>query len=202
MLIKNIKIEIPYRNIYARLGYMKATSEINDSQKTTIDSSIKEAFLKIDCSGVFVKHRIDVNGNVISVGGCRWVSDKLSDFLRDYTHIYLVAVTAGIGIGELIERAKLEDRMTDYVIYDAAGSECVEEGVEWMENYIRKHSRMTDIEFTKHRFSPGYGDFDLKYQSDIIELTKAGSIGINLTETMIMYPEKSVTAVIGVKSLR
>ena len=50
------------------------------------------------------------------------------------------------------------------------------------------------------RFSPGYGDFDLKYQKDILEYLDANKkIGISLTDSLMMIPTKSITAIIGIK---
>ena len=47
------------------------------------------------------------------------------------------------------------------------------------------------------RYSPGYGDWDLPVQREVLELVEAKSIGLSLTETFILQPRKSVTAVIG-----
>lgn len=48
------------------------------------------------------------------------------------------------------------------------------------------------------RFSPGYGDFPLSVQSDMLALLQAQkTTGICLTESNLMIPRKSVTAIIG-----
>ena len=47
------------------------------------------------------------------------------------------------------------------------------------------------------RFSPGYGDWDVHAQPDLLRLTQAETIGISLTESFMLRPRKSVTAVIG-----
>ena len=50
------------------------------------------------------------------------------------------------------------------------------------------------------RYSPGYGDVPLSVQKDICrELDCAKTVGITLTESLLMIPEKSVTAVIGIR---
>ena len=50
------------------------------------------------------------------------------------------------------------------------------------------------------RYSPDYGDFDLEYQSEVLELSGGYEIGIPLTENNVMIPLKSVTALIGLIS--
>jgi cobalamin-dependent methionine synthase I len=47
------------------------------------------------------------------------------------------------------------------------------------------------------RYSPGYGDWDLTVQAELLRLVGADVIGVSCTETSILQPRKSVTAVIG-----
>ncbi len=50
------------------------------------------------------------------------------------------------------------------------------------------------------RFSPGYGDFDIKFQKDIFRaLDIPKNIGVSLNDNLFMTPSKSVTAIIGLK---
>ena len=49
------------------------------------------------------------------------------------------------------------------------------------------------------RFSPGYGDFSIEHQRDIARvLDTARRIGLTVTDSLMLAPMKSVTAVIGV----
>ena len=53
--------------------------------------------------------------------------------------------------------------------------------------------------FLRPRFSPGYGDFALESQREIFpRLACEKRIGVTLTDSLLMTPFKSVTAVIGV----
>lgn len=47
------------------------------------------------------------------------------------------------------------------------------------------------------RYSPGYGDWDLTVQAELLRVVEAETIGISCTESSILQPRKSVTAVIG-----
>ena len=52
--------------------------------------------------------------------------------------------------------------------------------------------------YTRPRFSPGYGDLPLDLQKDISRiLNMPKEIGVSLTQTLLMTPSKSVTALIG-----
>ena len=62
----------------------------------------------------------------------------------------------------------------------------------WRSEYALKGYGM------RPRFSPGYGDFDLSAQTRICDVLKTGkTIGVTLTDSLLMMPSKSVTAVIG-----
>ena len=50
------------------------------------------------------------------------------------------------------------------------------------------------------RYSPGYGDFPLTAQRELLSLLDAPrKVGVSLTDTLLMVPSKSVSAIIGVK---
>ena len=50
----------------------------------------------------------------------------------------------------------------------------------------------------KPRFSPGYGDLPLECQKDIFAvISPEKHIGLTLTDSMLMSPSKSVTAIVG-----
>lgn len=54
-------------------------------------------------------------------------------------------------------------------------------------------------QYITKRFSPGYYDLPITLQKEILTLTDAEKfLGIHLTESMMLIPVKSVTAVIGV----
>ena len=53
---------------------------------------------------------------------------------------------------------------------------------------------------TISRFSPGYGDFTLKHQRDILDFLSADRLlGIKLGDNLIMTPRKTITAICGVQ---
>ena len=52
--------------------------------------------------------------------------------------------------------------------------------------------------YLRPRFSPGYGDFPLECQGMLLDALEAGKrIGIKLTDSLLMMPSKSVSAVMG-----
>ena len=83
------------------------------------------------------------------------------------------------------------------VILDACASTLVEALCDHAENIIKKEAEKSGF-FITARYSPGYGDFDISVQKDLLNLIDASKrIGVTVTDSFIMLPRKSVSAVIG-----
>ena len=107
----------------------------------------------------------------------------------------LLAVTLGEGAERLLRREALRD-MTRAAVLDAAASALVEEGCDRAEKEI---AAALPGKYLTDRFSPGYGDLPLTVQPCLLNTLDAGKrLGITLTDSLLMNPTKSVTAVIGI----
>lgn len=84
-------------------------------------------------------------------------------------------------------------------VYQAVGAAVIEAVCDDFNDWIRS----TEASFgntLRPRYSPGYGDVSLEVQKDIFrELNCAKMAGITLSDSLHMIPEKSVTAIIGIK---
>ncbi|OHD16041.1 MAG: hypothetical protein A2086_15370 [Spirochaetes bacterium GWD1_27_9] len=198
-ILTNIKVDIPYEQIYRRLGYLKSTTSINDTQKEKIDIAIKKSFLLCNLTACFQKYSIkEKNDNfVIFYNEIRWKSNDLLRFLADINEIYLIGITAGKEIVDYRDKLIKEDAFIS-IIADAVGSETVEKGANYLHNLIGKMIIKEGKHTVKRRYSPGYGDFLLENQSDFYKLLELQKIGVELTSNFILMPEKSITAIIGI----
>ena len=132
--------------------------------------------------------------------GIRVSSKDLSANLRDCCGVYLMAVTLGPGPDRLVRRASV-GRMSRAVIYQAAAAAMTEVWCDRINERIRREAGQDGL-YTRPRFSPGYGDLPLSLQREISRiLNMPKEIGVSLTDTMLMTPSKSVTALIGVSSI-
>jgi cobalamin-dependent methionine synthase I len=131
-------------------------------------------------------------------GGCfHTKSRNLSKNLQDCEEIIVFAATLGTGADHLIQKYN-RLQMSRAVILQAAAATMIEE-------YCDQVCRELKAEYEKKgwylrpRFSPGYGDFPLECQSALLNGLEAGKrIGIKLTDSLLMMPSKSVSAVMGV----
>lgn len=114
--------------------------------------------------------------------------------LADCTKAAILVCTLGAEFDLWLKREQARD-MSRAVMLDALGSAWVEAGCDAAEDAIR--SRFPGMYLTD-RFSPGYGDLPLDTQPMLAALAGAGRIGVTVTDSLLMNPQKSVTAIVGI----
>ena len=106
----------------------------------------------------------------------------------------LLACTLGAQFDLALTAVQARD-MARAVILDACGSALVEQGCDEAEKEL---SARFPGRYLTDRFSPGYGDLPLELQRDICAvLDTPRRLGLHVTESLLLNPVKSVTAVIG-----
>lgn len=120
--------------------------------------------------------------------------DDVIRHLANSSRVILFAATLGSGADKVIRTAEIRN-MAYALVLDALASAMTEEFCDTSEKEMHDKSGG----FFTWRYSPGYGDYPLDVQSDIIRFLNADKlIGLTVTESNILIPRKSVTAVIGV----
>lgn len=132
--------------------------------------------------------------------GTFFPSRSLAGMLEGSSGVLLMGATAGADIMEAIASCTAEN-LTRAVILDAVGSEMADAALDWIMDYMGQDLLRSARRLTRKRFSAGYGDFSLENQQAMYDLLQLGNIGISMTPTRILLPEKSVTAVAGVMRL-
>lgn len=135
---------------------------------------------------------ISINGTGLVLPG-----EDIKRHLSGCGKAVLIAATLGAAADTLIRRWERSD-LTRTLTLDACASQLIEEGCDGIERQIRAEASVSGNMITR-RYSPGYGDFALEVQPDILGILDAGRrIGLTCTESFILLPRKSVTAVIGI----
>ncbi len=188
-------IPVDYNEITRYLGYrgVKPTPEVN----ARIDTCVKKIHEVIVPR--FTYQIFDLTSPkepVLSFAGISVRSQNLYKNVKGCDRIVMFAATIGIGIDRLIARAELTS-MTDAAIYQAAGAAFIESYCDIVNRQINE-TAARDGYFARPRFSPGYGDLPLAMQTDFARILNMNkTCGISLSETLLMTPSKSVTALIG-----
>jgi hypothetical protein len=107
----------------------------------------------------------------------------------------LLACTLGAQFDAMLMREQARD-MSRAAILDACGSAYVEAGCDAAEQELA--ARLPG-KFLTDRFSPGYGDLPLNIQTSVGRaLNMEKLLGLHVTDSLMLNPVKSVTAVIGI----
>ena len=114
--------------------------------------------------------------------------------LEGCERVIIFAATLGNGADKLIRSAEISD-MAYAIVADALSSAMIEE---YCDNCEKEMKEKTGGNYT-WRYSPGYGDYPIECQGAFLAALNAGRlIGLTVTESNILLPRKSVTAVIGI----
>ena len=145
-----------------------------------------------------VWRRLPIASGAIGSGPCAIpLSGTLAAHLDGCRAAYLVCGTLGAGMDALQRRVSAQSG-ADALIVQAIGAAFIETWMDAVEGEIK--GELATGESLVTRYSPGYGDFPLAAQRELLGLLDAPrTVGVSLTDTLLMVPSKSVSAVIGVK---
>lgn len=148
-------------------------------------------------SKIFSVKAIPEIENGLRFGGVLDVTSRsLTVNLRDCNEVVFLAATLGAEADRLISQYSRRD-MSQGVLMEAAAAAVIESYCDSCQQDLEKELNKEHITL-RPRFSPGYGDFDIKHQKDFVRLMDLPrTIGVTLTEGGMLSPTKSVTAVMG-----
>jgi len=132
----------------------------------------------------------------VSVGGASFASRRLAETLSGCGQAVVLCATLGAAADRLRMRYIRTD-LTKAAVMDAAQSAYIEQVCDAVCADLRQRYAPQGLSPTP-RFSPGYGDFALSEQPMLLALANAPRrIGLTCSETFLLTPQKSVTAIIG-----
>jgi len=206
----NIKVFMGIRPAYnmdlilSRLGYKRGVTGIDEDFGQLLDSAVKRA--ESLCSLVLAYRVVGISenadGTVRLEDGTVLSGQALSRMLSQSRQAVLMASTAGPRIMEEIRSLMDTGRASEAVILDAAASEIADAGLDFLMKYLETQLRRRGMALTKHRFSPGYGDFGIEQQAHFARLLEIEKLGISMTDTFMLVPEKSVLAIAGMVDIK
>ena len=186
------------REIYRYLGYHGETP--TDEVQQSVAECAEEIGRVARPKSVFREFSLalPIEG-VVRIDTLSVISRNLARNLKGCSCVFLMAATLGVEVDRLIARASAV-RMSQALVYQAAAAARIEAYCDEINDVLREEARTQGL-YCRPRFSPGYGDFDIKHQQDIVRLLDTPrQIGLTVTDSLLLAPVKSVTAVIGLSS--
>lgn len=193
-------LTLPRKQILSRLGYSELT-RITDGQMEILDHNIQRAFEVISAKGVCGCQPIERNDGetVILADQSRIACPAVAAMLKNSQEVWLAATTVGRKISDLTEACFSAGDAAAAAVCDAVGSECADAAMDFLQNYAATQMKHNGRTLADCRFSPGYGNWPLTAQQDFFRWLNLQNLGLTLTDSLMLLPEKSVTALAGIK---
>ncbi len=182
------EITINRNELAHRLGVAR---DYNDD----IIDQCREKLLKIiDYKCVYIRTAVDLSEeNICDFGFMRVDSKNLYKNLKGCKEVYAMALTAGLAVDRELAKLSIISQ-AEHFVTDALASAAIDSFCDYAAKMMKGELKCAP------RFSPGYGDFSLKFQKPFLERLDAQSLlGITLSSSYLMTPMKSITAVMGIK---
>lgn len=124
------------------------------------------------------------------------LGEDIACHLKGCGECVLLACTLGAGV-DAAQRAANAADMAYAVVLDALASVLAEQMAGAAEQALREQAQGEGL-FLTGRFSPGYGDYPIELQNELLRFMDAPRrIGLCATPTHLLTPRKSITAVLG-----
>ena len=172
------------------LGYNGQS--LSEEEDRRIDDAITEV---IEASEPKTVHRVfplSREENILSVPADLSLNyPDLKELLIDSHDVLILAATLGLSLDRRLRYYARTDAAR-LVLMDAAASALVERVCDELQEAL-------PFETYTFRFSPGYGDVPLTMQKQIVRVLETQKrIGMTLTQSLMMIPQKSITGIVGI----
>lgn len=135
--------------------------------------------------------------SVLLDGGISFVGEGIHRLLAESHYAAVFVLTVGDRIDA--EMAKLAPQdFTEAYFLDGVASAMTDGLLQLLKRDLREEAARRGCALA-YRFSPGYARWDLQEQEKIFKLLRGEEIGISLSETYFMLPQKSLSGVFGFK---
>lgn len=193
----NIKqLKIPKDEVLRYLGYKQ--QELNESMDELINKTIDECRNLIIPKYVYAEYQNHTEKDGVYINGTNLIlkGEDIKNHLLYAEKIFIIAATIGNKIEQKIKLYETT-KLTKALILDACATTAIEEVLDQIEEKIRLDARKEGLAIT-FRYSPGYGDLSLDIQKNIVNTLNADkTIGLTVSSHHLLFPRKSVTAIIG-----
>lgn len=186
------EVTINTREALRYMGYQ--TKAVPEDIEGLLSACLNELSENVSYKACVTKCDISFPGeDRLDLGFGAFHSAALCKNLNGCKQAYLFAATCGAAADRLIMRYS-KTQPSKSVVTDALASAAIEGFCNRLCDELKKDGEL------KPRFSPGYGDLPLSLQPQILEYLDAyRKVGITLSQSLMMTPTKSVTAIAGIK---
>ena len=167
-----------------------AVAELLDRAESLVRERVRSKYVYLETNITFT-----VDGVLLGAMTEPLTGEDIKRHLKGCKRAVLLAATLSQEEDKLIRQAAVTD-MAQSLALDCICSAAVEQVCDRAEEEI---FTAHPCEYRTWRFSPGYGDLPITLQrSFLLALNAQRRIGLTVTDSCLLIPSKSVTAIIGV----
>lgn len=199
-ILDDLAAEPALHQVYARMGFKPRRAEIPVSMRNLVEDVLQLGRKLVRPRAIF-RHCgiVQMHQDGIELeDGWRITSVKVRSWMEDCHSLYAAAVTLGPDLDRRVLELSSGGDVTRAFLLNAYGAEAAEALMESLDAHLAKLESQRGFSTIK-RYSPGYGDWRISAQKELLDHLGADRIGIQLTDSFLMIPEKSVSAIIGVR---
>ncbi|HWR09647.1 methionine synthase [Sporomusa sp.] len=168
-----------------------------DFSATLLTEACTQAQLLATPKGVWQIYTYDQDSHTImSPMPLNLTAEGIIRHLAGAAEVAVMAVTIGISLEQEVSNLFSKNQYTLGLLLDAAGTTAVEMTCDAVCYVISGQAARSGLT-TGRRFSPGYGGWPVEVQPEILDLASGSAIDLSVTDTKMLVPRKSVTAIIG-----
>jgi hypothetical protein len=176
--IKDLRIEFDEKRILKLIGYRKKSQKPNEPVTKLIQEEKKKLHGLLQPEAIYTVIGYDETNK--------------HPVFNHAEKVALCLCTIGAKLEEEVENLMKKNELLRALILDALGSEAVEEVAIQSDRILAERAREMNL-WPSKRFSPGYGNWDIREQRFIFGLLPAHEIGVSLKESCMMIPRKSIS---------
>lgn len=196
--VKNIILrdgDIPLKEVCRYMGLCEEAA--NALQRETIHGLMFRFLKDIRARACYLEVPVSVTDDMVDLELLRIKSEHLAKNLHGCERAILFAATLGTE-ADRIYRSSAVTSSVSALTADAIGTAAIEAVCDKLCCEIAEQYSQYKL---RPRFSPGYGDLSLYIQRDIVRILDTyRKIGLTLSDSLLMIPQKSVTAIVGLES--
>jgi len=197
---EDFPININFSTVMALMGYHREKTVMGEDFKNKVMEIINRGISLSKPRGAYIMRKIKKKGDIITFYNTplKIKSKNIEKLLSDAVFTVFIGVTIGKKLEEAVDKFARNNQQEVSVILDTVGSEAAESLAELLNNYIEIWARQNKFSITM-RYSPGYGDLPVSFQKSMEKELELDKIGVQVTEKFMLLPQKSITALIGIK---
>ncbi len=201
-IIKNIRLKIDEEEVLRYQGCNSKLKKVNKTIMKINREEIERGYHLFKPKGIsstvriknisFSNGRVDLENNFFLN-----FNHSIMNLLKGSSYLVLGIVTIGSFLENKVSELFTKGEYPRAVALDSVGTVLVRSFSDYMRSVVCQEAKEQDLHTTKY-FSPGSDDWDIKQNKIIFQNIPVNKIGVKLTESYLMIPQKSLSWIIGV----